>query len=38
MKRVMLKFLRDFACKKCEWNIGESVQQEENVSDGGEKV
>ena len=33
MKRVTPKFLRNCACRKCEGNIGEVVEQEEKLCD-----
>ena len=30
VKRVTPKFSRNFACRKCKWDIGEAVEQEEN--------
>ena len=31
VKRLIPKFWRNFICRKCEGNIGESVQQEEKL-------
>ena len=33
VKRVSTKFTRNFACKKCEWNIGEAMEQEKKLCD-----
>ena len=32
------KFSRKLLCRKCEWNIGEAVKQEENLCDEVDKV
>ena len=33
VKRVAPNFLRNFACRKSEGNIGEAAEQEENLCD-----
>ena len=38
VKRVTPKLSRNFACKKCESNIGEAVEQEEKMCDEVETV
>ena len=38
VKRVTPMFLRNLTCRKCEGNIGEAVEQEENVCDAMETV
>ena len=38
VKRVNPKFSRNFACRKCEGNIGEAVEQEEKLCDEVETV
>ena len=38
MKRVTPKFSRNVACRKCERNIGEAVEQEEKLCDEVESV
>ena len=38
VKRVTPKFSRNFACRKCEWNEGEAVEQEEKLYDEVETV
>ena len=38
MKRVTTKFSRNFACRRCEGNIGESMVHEENLFDDVETV
>ena len=38
VKRVTPKFSRNFACRKCEWNIGEALEQEEMLCDEVEAV
>ena len=32
------KFSASFACRKCEWNIGEALEQEEKICDEAEMV
>ena len=38
VKRVTSKFSRHFACRKCEGNIGEAVEQEVKLCDEEETV
>ena len=38
VERVTQKFLRNFACRKCEGNVGEAVGQEERLCDRVETV
>ena len=38
MKTVTSKLSRNLACRKCEGNIGEAVEQEEKISDKVETV
>ena len=38
VKTVTPKFSINFACKKCEWNIGEAVEQEEKLRDDMETI
>ena len=38
MKRVTPKFSRNFTCRKCERNVGEAVEQEEQLCEGVETV
>ena len=38
VKWVTPKFSKNFTCKKCEWNIGEAVEQEEKLCDEVETV
>ena len=38
MKRLIRKFSRNYACRKCDGNIGKAVEQEENVCDEMETV
>ena len=33
IKRVTLTFSSNFACKQCEWYIGDAVEQEEKLCD-----
>ena len=33
VKRVIAKFLLNFACWKCDWNIEEAVEQEQKLYD-----
>ena len=38
MKRVTPKFSKNLACRKCELNMGEAVEQKERLCDGMETV
>ena len=38
MKRVTPKFYGNLTCRKCQWNIGEAVEQEERLCDEVETV